>query len=92
MTDEPPRPEPGRDRAARAMTGAQLACLRWLDARGGSAGLDKHSRAVAGGETRPQGSWQAWLRLVADGLVVGSKGRLLITAQGYCVLRRESAP
>lgn len=73
------------------MSDAQLACLRWLDERGGSAVIDRYSRLAAGGETRPQGSWPAWLRLVADGLVVGSKGTLSITAQGYCTLRRESA-
>lgn len=73
------------------MTEAQLKCLQWLDERGGSALIDRHSRVMAGGEIRPQGSWPAWLRLVADGMIVGSMGRLSITAHGYLALRREQA-
>jgi len=51
------------------LTDAQRTNLRWLHGHGGSGYLDRHGRVVAGGETRPQGSWICWLNLIANGLV-----------------------
>jgi RimJ/RimL family protein N-acetyltransferase len=64
------------------ITDAQHENLRWLYAQGGSGVLDKHSRVMAAGETRPRDSWPSWLRLMIHGLVAGQDGRIVLTALG----------
>jgi hypothetical protein len=64
------------------LTDDQKDCLVWLVRRNGEAIVDRYGRLVAAGETRPRGSWIAWLRLVAAGMIAGGHDRLTLTAEG----------
>jgi hypothetical protein len=71
------------------LTPDQATNLIWLADRGGEGMVDRYGRVVASGETRPQGSWIAWLRLVALGLVDGDDRRLKLTARGRMQAAQE---
>lgn len=60
------------------LTVDQQDCLNWLRERGGRGFVDRFGRVVAQGETRPRGSWIAWLGLVARGLIEGRDGVITI--------------
>lgn len=68
------------------MTDAQKSALQWLKSRGGNGYLDRYGRVVAGGDFRPQGTWTAWMNLMAWGMIAGSEGRVFITDAGERVL------
>jgi hypothetical protein len=54
----------------------------FLDA-GGSGDLDIHGRVTIGSGRHPmQGDTVAWLRLVAEGLVAGEDGKMILTEDG----------
>jgi hypothetical protein len=78
----------GNERIKMELTDAQRINLEWLHRQGGSGYLDRYGRLVAGGETKDQGCWSTWLRLVAWGLVSGSEGRLALTDKG----REQAVP
>ncbi len=69
-------------------TPAQHKALAWLHRQGGSGVVTAYGRILAGGVEWPQGSFPAWLRLIADGLVTGSSGRIVVTEYG----RRQLNP
>ena len=75
-----------RNCTANGMTEDQLAALRWLHERGGSGVLDPHGRVLAGGESKTQGSWPCWLRLMIHGYLAGQDGRIVITDKGRTLL------
>lgn len=62
---------------------AYLALLTTLGDEGGSGGLDRYGRVVVG-PTRSliPGDAQAWLYLVAQGLIGGEGGQLILTEAG----------
>jgi len=68
---------------AQPLSRAQIALLTGLYALGGSADIDMHGRLIAGPirETLP-GDPVAWLVLVAQGLLAGEDGRLILTQEG----------
>lgn len=62
---------------------AQLAILTALHEAGGSGDLDINGRVLVGPDRRPLVSdLQAWLVLVAAGMVAGEHGRLIVTELG----------
>lgn len=60
------------------MTEDQEKWLNWLRNRGGSGYVDRWGRVVAGGEVAAQGAATAWLKLIAQGRIVGGKERLTV--------------
>lgn len=64
------------------LTEAQERNLKWLHEQGGEGYVDKYGRVVARGENAPQGSYPAWLKLIAYGLITGLRGRLFVTEYG----------
>lgn len=64
------------------LTEAQERNLRWLISQGGDGIVDKYGRVSAEGETAPQGSFPAWLKMIAYGLIEGKRGRLFVTEYG----------
>ncbi len=61
---------------------AQHKALAWLQQQGGSGVVTAYGRILAGRVEWPQGSFPAWLRLIADGLVAGGAGRISVTEYG----------
>lgn len=57
-------------------TKAMEKALRWLKDRGGTGVIDRYGKVLAAGETSQGIAPETWLRLVANGDVVGAFGRL----------------
>ena len=58
-------------------TKAMARAERWLIKQGGSGVIDKRGVLLAGGEFSPFAK-ATWLRLVAEGRIIGKNGRLEI--------------
>lgn len=68
------------------LTPDQEKWLKWFDLLGGDGVVDQYGRLVAGGEVAAQGAAVCWLKLIAGGLITGTRDRLYITAQGKAEL------
>jgi hypothetical protein len=69
---------------------ARRRSLVWLHERGGEGLVDQWGRVVARGQAAPQGWFGNWLRLVADGHLCGSGGRLRLSEAGCAAAASEA--
>lgn len=71
-----------------AISRAHLSILARFDSEGGSGVLDPHGRVLVGPTKKSimPGDTISWLRLVADGLVAGERGEMIITEAGRLVV------